>query len=229
MVFAIFIVCSFIWPTTLALVKEISIQPIPTFYDTTTNTGKNNDRSSISSSTNEIIQEDIQTPMNNNSTILELIQEEFSLPISNQSELINDDYVDPTSASDFTGRENNWKNNTQSNQSVDLNQVYWHKNSYHVIATTTAAPLVTQSNKVHHTCLNASNNSGKCPPFRILERRKLYEIRHYPYYKWASTIVMGENRFLAQWEALARLQEYFDGHNEQGDIHKIIFIFRSSN
>ena len=54
-----------------------------------------------------------------------------------------------------------------------------------------------------------------CPPFRLLEKRKEYDVRWYPAHKWASAIVVTEeDRFLAVWEGLAKLQDYLDGHNE---------------
>ena len=64
-----------------------------------------------------------------------------------------------------------------------------------------------------------------CPPFRLLEQRPQYDIRQYAAHKWASTIVMNENRLLAQWEGLARLQEYFAGHNEQGPCSFMLLSF----
>ena len=63
-----------------------------------------------------------------------------------------------------------------------------------------------------------------CPlPFRLLERRPQYDVRLYGSHKWASTVVLNENRLLAQCEGLARLREYFTGHNEQGKQSSAIF------
>ena len=70
-----------------------------------------------------------------------------------------------------------------------------------------------------------------CPPYRTLESRQQYEIRVYATHKWASTIVMNENRMLAQWEGIAKLQEYFNGHNEQGNqqINRQMFFLTKTN
>lgn len=58
--------------------------------------------------------------------------------------------------------------------------------------------------------------TSTCPPYRLLERRKEYDIRWYPSLRWASAIVMTEDdRLLAFWEGLAKLEEYFNGHNDQ--------------
>lgn len=57
--------------------------------------------------------------------------------------------------------------------------------------------------------------TSTCPAYRLVERRKEYDIRWYPSRRWASAIVMTEDdRLLAVWEGLAKLQEYFDGYNE---------------
>ena len=58
--------------------------------------------------------------------------------------------------------------------------------------------------------------AGGCPPFRLVEQRKEYDIRWYPSYKWVSTIIVSEERLLAQWEALSRLDGFFAGYNDQG-------------
>ena len=57
---------------------------------------------------------------------------------------------------------------------------------------------------------------GVCPPYRLLERTEHYDIRWYPSYKWASTIIMSQDRFLSQWQGLSRLENFFSGQNDQG-------------
>lgn len=57
--------------------------------------------------------------------------------------------------------------------------------------------------------------ASTCPAYRLLERRKEYDIRWYPSHRWVSAIVMTEDdRLLAVWEGLSKLQDYFDGHND---------------
>ena len=55
-----------------------------------------------------------------------------------------------------------------------------------------------------------------CPPYRLLERTEDYDIRWYPSYKWISTIIMSQDRFLSQWQGLSRLDNFFSGQNDQG-------------
>ncbi|XP_057374478.1 uncharacterized protein LOC130695367 isoform X2 [Daphnia carinata] len=111
-----------------------------------------------------------------------------------------------------TRHRNKWKSPSSRIASAKTTPAgpFWTRND--ILEPPTTKPPVYSSQLIPTTCQSLTST---CPAYRLVERRKEYDIRWYPSRRWASAIVMTEDdRLLAVWEGLAKLQEYFDGYNE---------------
>jgi len=134
----------------------------------------------------------------------------------------NDILIEPEDRWDLNFKEANrkWDHkhkalvHSKTNQSTLKSPSLWTRNTNNVFSTTsTTSPPLLASNLEANGC---DVVDGVCPPYRLLERTEHYDIRWYPSYKWASTIITSQDRFLSQWQGLSRLENFFSGQNDQG-------------
>ncbi|XP_045123007.1 uncharacterized protein LOC123511298 isoform X2 [Portunus trituberculatus] len=65
----------------------------------------------------------------------------------------------------------------------------------------------------------------RCPRYTLLEWNMDYDVRLYPDTLWVSTVIISENRVLAELEGYMRVQDYFYGLNDQGLVLNLTVPF----
>ncbi|XP_050735937.1 uncharacterized protein LOC127008238 isoform X2 [Eriocheir sinensis] len=65
----------------------------------------------------------------------------------------------------------------------------------------------------------------RCPRYTLLEWNMDYDVRQYPDTLWVSTVMISENRVLAELEGYMRVQDYFYGLNDQGLVLNLTVPF----
>ncbi|XP_064116634.1 uncharacterized protein LOC135222478 [Macrobrachium nipponense] len=65
----------------------------------------------------------------------------------------------------------------------------------------------------------------RCPRYTLLDWNTDYDVRQYPRTTWVSTVIISENRVLAELEGYMRVQDYFYGLNDQGLVLNLTVPF----
>ncbi|KAF2366790.1 SOUL hem-binding protein [Trinorchestia longiramus] len=60
--------------------------------------------------------------------------------------------------------------------------------------------------------------SPRCPNYTLEDWNTFYDVRRYPEMTWLSTIIINKDRVLAELEGYMRLQDYFFGLNDRGQV-----------
>ncbi|KAG7172256.1 uncharacterized protein LOC121862125 [Homarus americanus] len=67
--------------------------------------------------------------------------------------------------------------------------------------------------------------SPRCPRYTLIDWNMDYDVRMYPETLWVSTIMISDNRVLAELEGYMRIQDYFYGLNDQGMVLNLTVPF----
>lgn len=65
----------------------------------------------------------------------------------------------------------------------------------------------------------------RCPKYTLLDWNTDYDVRHYPETSWVSTVIISDNRVLAELEGYMRVQDYFYGLNDHGLVLNLTIPF----
>ncbi|XP_045584731.2 uncharacterized protein [Procambarus clarkii] len=65
----------------------------------------------------------------------------------------------------------------------------------------------------------------RCPRYTLLDWSMDYDVRLYPETLWVSTVMISDNRVLAELEGYMRVQDYFYGLNDQGMVLNLTVPF----
>lgn len=65
----------------------------------------------------------------------------------------------------------------------------------------------------------------RCPRYTLLDWNMDYDVRQYPDTLWVSTVIISDNRVLAELEGYMRVQDYFYGLNDQGLVLNLTVPF----
>ncbi|KAL7633569.1 UNVERIFIED_CONTAM: hypothetical protein RMT77_016102 [Armadillidium vulgare] len=67
--------------------------------------------------------------------------------------------------------------------------------------------------------------SPRCPNYSLLDWNQDYDVRQYPETTWISTVLIAENRIFAELEGYMRVQDYFYGLNDRGQLINLTVPF----
>ncbi|KAK4306348.1 hypothetical protein Pmani_021824 [Petrolisthes manimaculis] len=65
----------------------------------------------------------------------------------------------------------------------------------------------------------------RCPSYTLLDWNMEYDVRLYPATLWVSTVIISDNRVLAELEGYMRVQDYYYGLNDQGLVLNLTVPF----